>query len=69
MRTITIDIINEKAMNLLRDLELLKLIRLRKEKPEEKLAALDWTKYKGAMSKQSLSDLDQQLNDLRSEWE
>jgi hypothetical protein len=29
MRTITIEIIDEKAINLLKDLELLKLIRLR----------------------------------------
>jgi hypothetical protein len=69
MRTITIDIINEKALNLLRELELLKLIRLRKDKPGEKPAAMDWTKYKGAMSKQPLSEIDHQLNELRSEWE
>lgn len=69
MRTITIDIINEKAMKLLQDLELLKLIRLRKDKPGEKPASMDWTKYKGAMSKQSLNEIDQQLNELRSEWE
>lgn len=69
MRTITIDIINEKALNLLRELELLKLIRLRKENPEEKPVPRDWLKYKGAMSKQPLNEIDQQLNELRSEWE
>jgi len=69
MRTITIDIINDKAMNLLKDLELLKLIRLRKNKPEEKPTAMDWATYKGAMSKQPLEEIDQQLSDLRSEWE
>lgn len=69
MRTITIDIINEKAMNLLRDLELLKLIRLRRDKPGVNPVGMDWAKYKGAMSKQPLSEIDQQLNELRSEWE
>jgi hypothetical protein len=69
MRTITIDIINEKALNLLRDLELLKLIRLRKDKPENQPASMEWTKYKGAMSKQPLDEIDQQLKELRSEWE
>jgi hypothetical protein len=34
MQTVTIDIINSKALKLLQDLELLKLIRLRKEKKE-----------------------------------
>jgi len=69
MRTITIDIIDEKVLNLLRDLEMLDLIRLRKENTGEKIAAMDWTKYKGAMSKQSISEIDRQLTELRSEWE
>lgn len=70
MRTITIDIINEKALKLLRDLEQLKLIRLRKENPQEGSGSTNWAKkYKGAMSKQPLKEIDQQLNQLRSEWE
>lgn len=69
MRTITIDIINDKALNLLRELELLKLIRLRRDNPQQNPATTDWTKYKGAMSKQPLNQIDQQLNELRSEWE
>ena len=31
MRTVTLEILNEKAMNLLRDLEQLKLLRFRKD--------------------------------------
>jgi hypothetical protein len=69
MRTITIDIINEKAINLLRDLELLKLIRLRREESAEKPVFKDWTKYKGAITKQPLDETNQQLNDLRRGWE
>jgi hypothetical protein len=69
MRTITIDIINEKALNLLRDLEQLKLIRLRKEGSVEIPSTMDWSKYKGAMSKQPLNEISQQLNELRDEWE
>jgi len=68
MRTITIDIINEKVLNLLRDLELLKLIRLHKDKSEVK-PKTNWLNYKGAMSKQSLDNVNQQLNELRNEWE
>ena len=66
MRTITIDIINEKALTLLCDLEQLKLIRLRKDSQDDHSAAIDWVKYKGAMSKQPLSEIDLQLNELRS---
>jgi hypothetical protein len=68
IRSITIDIINEKALALLKDLELLKLIRLRRESPNLQ-SDPQWNKYKGAMTKQPLSEIDKQLNDLRSEWE
>jgi hypothetical protein len=65
--TVTIDIISDKAVKLLKELELLKLIRVRKEKVQPKL---NWAeRYKGAMSKQSLTDVDKQLNELRTGWE
>ena len=70
MTTITIDLLNENAITLLRDLELLKLIRLRREKDEPKASGINLVaKYKGMMSRQPISDIDQQLKDLRSEWE
>ena len=68
MQTITIDIINEKALRLLKDLELLQLIRLRKEKIEQP-ETLDFTKYKGILSKQSITEVEQQLHELRNGWE
>lgn len=69
MLTIKIDILNEKVLNLLWEWERLKLIKLRGDEPEEKPTTVDWTRYKGAMSKQSPSDIDRQLNELRSEWD
>lgn len=67
IQTITIDIINDKVMRLLQDLELLQLIRFRKP---ELPAAIDWAgRYKGAMTKQPITDIDAQLNQLRNEWE
>ena len=70
MKTITIDILHEKALDLLRDLESLKIIRLRSEKGEVKNASEDLVlKYKGQMSKQSLVEVEKQLHDLRNEWE
>lgn len=68
MKTITIDIFNEKVLNLLRDLELLKLIRVRKHDLADK-PSTDWTKFKGAMSKQSINSINEQLNKLRAEWD
>lgn len=68
MQTLTIDIINAKALRLLQDLELLQLIHVRKEKKES--TAINWAaKHKGAMAKQPLSDIDNQLNELRNGWE
>lgn len=65
MQTITIDILNDKAVRLLQDLEILQLIHVRKEQPS---ASIDWTvKYKGAMTKQPISEVDNQLNELRNQ--
>jgi hypothetical protein len=69
MQTITIDIINDKAVKLIQDMEIRKLIRVRKEKNQKELS-INWAaKYKGAMQKQSLNEIDEQLNDLRNSWE
>ncbi len=69
MQTITIDILNTKAIRLLEDLELLQLIRLRKE-TKHLSTTTNWSvKYKGAMSKQPLTDIDSELNQLRNGWE
>ena len=69
MKTLTIDIINDKAIKLLQDLESLQLIRVRRENPLKEAHAKWGTKYKGAMQKQPLIEVDNQLNDLRNSWE
>ena len=70
MQTITIDIINSKAIRLLKELELLQLIHVRKEEKQMPATVINWvTKYKGAMTKQPLTDIDNQLNELRNAWE
>ena len=67
IQTVTIDIINDKAMRLLQDLELLELIRMRKVKGQPNV---NWAeRHKGAMSKQPLSDIDNRLDELRNGWE
>lgn len=69
IKTITIDIINDKAIKLLQDLELLQMIRLHKEKQRSGLETNWKAKYKGAMQKQSLIEVENQLNELRNAWE
>lgn len=69
MRTVTIDILNNKVVKLLQDLELLQLIRVRREK-QQTATSTNWAvKYKGAMTKQTITDIDNQLNELRNGWE
>lgn len=69
MQTLIIEIINDKALKLIQDMELLKLIRVRKGKVQQE-ERINWTaKYKGAMQKQSLDEIDDQLKDLRNSWE
>ena len=67
--TILVDIINKKALNVLKDLEGLQLIRLRKSKEVSRIATEWVAKYKKAMTQQSLHDTNEQLNKLRSVWE
>lgn len=64
IQTVTIDIINDKAMRLLQDLELLELIHVHKAKEQP---GVNWAeRHKGAMSKQPISDIDNQLDELRN---
>jgi hypothetical protein len=66
MATVTIDILNDKALNLLKDLEMLKIIRVRNNKQVADTNSDDFvSKYKGAMSSQAINDVDKQLSDMR----
>jgi hypothetical protein len=66
MTTIKVDILDDKAINLLKDLEALNIIRLRAENTEENAERVNFiAKYKGKMTKQSREEIDQQFNELR----
>jgi len=70
MRTVTLDILDDKAVNLLKDLESLKVIRLHHINEDKSAERIDRIKsYKGQMTKQSIEEIEKQLNDLRNEWE
>ena len=69
MQTLIIDILDKKALRLLQDLESLDLIRLRPELSEHN-TTIDWAnKYKGAMNKEPLANVDAQLSELRNAWD
>jgi hypothetical protein len=70
MRTVTLDILKDEAFNLLKDLEALKIIRIKKDTKSAIIASSNLAdKYSGVMSKQSKEEVDKQLNSLRNEWD
>ena len=70
MTTVTLDILDDKAMNLLKDLELLKVIRLHGNEEKDRALAIERIKnLKGLMTKQSPEEIDKQIADLRNEWD
>jgi hypothetical protein len=66
IQTIVVDVINENALRLLRNLEMLHLIKIHKK---ENVQIETKPSMKGKMSKQSLTEIDSQLNELRNGWE
>jgi hypothetical protein len=50
-------------------MELLKLIHLRKERKQLAVAENFAAKYKVAMTKQPMTEIETQLSELRNEWE
>jgi Ni,Fe-hydrogenase maturation factor len=70
MQTITIDILNHKALKLLEDLELLQLIRLRKEKTlpaKDTLKRLKPSDFRGSISKETADKLNAHVEQSRNE--
>ena len=68
MRTITVELRNNNALKLLKDLELANIIRVLDEgenKEETKLS----TKLRGAISKERAQELSDQLKHIRNEWD
>lgn len=65
MQILKVEIMNDQALNLLKELELLKLIRLHEENDEDETD--NTAKYKGAMTKQPLGEVNIQLQKLREE--
>jgi hypothetical protein len=70
MRTLTVDILDDKAFKLLKGLEELHVIKVHETLENGQAPAINsFTKYKGKISRQSIEEIDRQLNDMRNEWE
>lgn len=69
METLTLEIINEEAVSLLRELEKLQLIKIRKHEKitpsPQKLSG----KFAGKLSALTAEQLHNHVNNIRNEWE
>ncbi|MDR0515629.1 MAG: hypothetical protein LBH25_01125 [Fibromonadaceae bacterium] len=65
MTTVTLKLENKKALDLLRQLESLKLFSI----ISSAQVPADLRKYKGTMSKEPVEEIDRQLKELRDSWE
>jgi hypothetical protein len=68
MKTVLVEILDTNALCLLRDLERLNLIRLHPELTAHHDSYWE-RRYKGALTRQPINEIDAQLNDLRKAWE
>jgi hypothetical protein len=68
METVTVEVKNKKAMNLLKELEELDIIKIRK--PAEKVSSKDKaSKYRGVISPIYAEVLLKHTKESRKEWE
>jgi len=67
MKTVRIDILNERAINLLKELEELKLIRLVDQKTDA--VSLKASDYKGIISSELADKLQEHVQQSRNQWQ
>lgn len=66
MKTVIVELKNNNALRLLKDLELANIIRLVDEDIGQKKLS---EKFRGTLSKQRAEELNEQLKNMRNEWE
>ena len=66
MRIITIELINDKVLNLLKQLEQLNLLKLIPSQPESKPKNRNWA---GTLSQETAGKMLQNVEESRNEWE
>jgi hypothetical protein len=66
-QTWRVEVLNDGVLNLLRDMELMRLIKLSSDRPTQERSGKDLiAKYKGSLAAQPLAETDQQLKELRA---
>jgi len=68
MRTVTVELTNQYALRLLKDLELANIIRLVDRGIKTEKTKLS-EELRGAISKERAKELNEQLSQMREEWD
>ena len=68
MKTVTVELRNNNALRLLKDLELANIIRVLEDDINAEKTKLS-ARLRGAISKERAKELNTQLNQIRKEWE
>lgn len=68
MRTIKVELKNNNALKILKDLELANIIRVI-DKDEKKTEGKLSERLRGSISKKRAKELNEQLKQMRSEWQ
>ncbi len=66
MKIITIELLNEDALKLIKHLEILKILRLVNENKEPIKTKRNWA---GLLSQETSSKMLEHINETRNEWE
>jgi len=67
MRTVKVELLNNNALRLLKDLELANIIRVLDKEKKKKATSLSES-LRGSISKERALELNKQLNQMRNEW-
>jgi len=68
MRSITIDILNEKAVNLLKELEVLKLIKITSKTSDPTRSRKKASEFKGSLPADLGHQMQERIKQSREEW-
>ncbi|TVQ06676.1 MAG: hypothetical protein EA361_19330 [Bacteroidetes bacterium] len=68
MKTVTVELRSNKALRLLKDLELANIIRVLDKDIREEKAKVS-ASLRGAITKERAQELNKQLNQMRNEWD
>ena len=69
MKTVTIDILNDGAINLLKELEALKLIKFNEEPSNPDILLKKASDYKGIISPELADQLQEHVRQSRNQWQ